>query len=154
MKSNEILKETFKEQGVKFVAQELKLSSSLVYKWCHDKGSETSPGAENPLDRIQAIVECTGNPLPIQWLCQINGGYFVPNPTESDKPSAPVLGATQKLLGEFSELLAAVSQSYENDGIIDQSEATSIRKEWEDLKALAEHFVLACESGAYDTEKT
>ena len=75
MKSNEILKETFKEQGVKFVAQELKLSSSLVYKWCHDKGSETSPGAENPLDRIQAIVECTGNPLPIQWLCQINGGY-------------------------------------------------------------------------------
>ena len=65
-----------------------------------------------------------------------------------------MLGATQKLLGEFSELLAAVSRSYDDDSIIDQSEAQSIRKEWEDLKAMAEHFVVACESGAYNKEQT
>ena len=149
MKSNEVLKETFKEKGVKFVAQELSLSTSLVYKWCHDKDSETSPGAENPLDRLQAIIDCTGNTAPIQWLCQSNGGFFVSNPTSEGQLSGPVLGATQELLGEFSELLAAVSNSYQDDGAIDASEARDIRKEWEDLKTLAEQFVLACEDGAY-----
>ena len=148
-KSNEVLKETFKEKGVKYVAQELKVSTSLVYKWTHDKESETSPGADNPLDRLQAIVEITKNDAPLQWLCQQNGGFFVPNPLEQGEEMTPVLGATQRLLGEFSELLGAVSESYQNDGIIDSDEAARIRSEWEDLKTLAERFVCACESGAY-----
>ena len=149
MKSNEVLKETFKEKGVKFVAQELGVSSSLVYKWCHDKESETSPGAENPLDRLQNIITCTENKLPVQWLCQANGGFFVSNPAANSQVSGSVLGATQRLLSEFSELLAAVSESYQDDGVIDPTEAKKIRKEWEDLKTLAEQFVLACEDGAY-----
>lgn len=150
MKSNEVLKQTFKDKGVKFIAQELNLSTSLVYKWCHDKDSETSPGADNPLDRLQAIIDCTGNTTALHWLCQSNGGFFVPNPSHGSQLSGPVLGATQKLLGEFSELLAAVSDSYQNDGVIDTAEARDIRKEWEDLKTLAEQFVLACEDGAYN----
>lgn len=149
--SNEVLKETFKEKGVKFIAQELKVSTSLVYKWTHDKESETSPGADNPLDRLQAIIEATGSSLPIEWLCQKNGGFYIPNPVKGDEEDTPVLSATQQLLGEFSELLAAVSQSYQNDGAIDLEEAERIRKEWEDLKVLAERFVRACERGAYDT---
>lgn len=147
--SNEVLKATFKDKGVKYVAQELKVSTSLVYKWTHDKDSETSPGADNPLDRLQAIIEITGNDAPIQWLCQKNGGFFIANPVEGEQEATPVLGATQQLLGEFSELLAAVSESYQNDNIIDPDEASNIRKEWEELKTLAERFVRACEDGAY-----
>lgn len=150
--SNEVLRETFKEKGVKYIAQELKVSSSLVYKWTHDKESETSPGADNPLDRLQAIIDCTGSHAPIEWLCQKNGGFFISNPSRTEDQTTPVLSATQQLLGEFSELLAAVSQSYQDDTVIDAEEAAKIRKEWEDLKALAERFVRACESGAYDRE--
>lgn len=154
LESNEVLKETFKEKGVKFVAQELKVSTSLVYKWTHDKESETSPGADNPLDRLQAIIDCTGNYKPIEWLCERNGGFFVKNPAqEAQLDSTTVLAATQRLLSEFSELLAAVSQGYQNDNAIDPTEAARIREEWEDLKASAERFVLACEEGTYAREE-
>lgn len=150
--SNEVLKETFKDKGVKYIAQTLKVSTSLVYKWTHDKDSETSPGADNPLDRLQSIIDCTDNHAPIEWLCQRNGGFFVKNPNKpSELDSSTVLTATQKLLSEFSELLAAVSQSYQNDNAIDRREAAQIREEWEDLKASAERFVLACEKGAFSS---
>ena len=64
-----------------------------------------------------------------------------------------MLEATQHLLSEFSELLAAVSQSYNADRTIDDDEASRIRKEWEDLKTLAERFVVACESGIYNESR-
>jgi transposase-like protein len=149
VQSCEVLRKAIHGKGVKEVAGELGVSTSLVYKWCQEKDSESASGAENPLDRILKIVEITGETELVHWLCQKAGGFFVENPVEPQENSTPVLEATQRLLSEFSELLAAVSEGYNTDGEIDKLEAERIRKEWEDLKTLAERFVVACEAGAY-----
>ena len=71
------------------------------------------------------------------------------NPLANTADNTPVLRATQAILKEFSEVLQAVSQSYEDDGEISKHEAEKIRKEWEELKESTESFVVACETGVY-----
>jgi hypothetical protein len=127
----------------------MKLSSSLVYKWCQESEQPQATGADNPLDRLLQICQLTDNTEPVQWLCQQLNGFFVANPKRPPEEFLPLFTATQKLLLEFTELLTAISQSVENDGIISQAEASSIRQEWEHLKTLAEGFVVACEKGVY-----
>ena len=153
MESHEVLKKAINIPGVKKVASDLKLSPSLVYKWCQPKDTEDASGAENPLDRVLQIVELTGDDGPLQWLCQARGGFFVSNPDPESVPT-PVLLATQKLLREFSDLLEAVSHSVSGDSKIDGAEAKRIRHEWEELKCLAEQFVHACERGVYNKVNT
>lgn len=148
MESYEVLKECIHETGVKAVASEMRLSTSLVYKWCQPRQDDS--GADNPLDRLGRVVEITGNDAPIQWLCQRFGGFFVANPSEQlGLTNEPALNATQSLLREFSDILAEVSSSLADDNSITLDEAAKIRKEWEELKSLAESFVRACEAGVY-----
>lgn len=153
MESHEVLRKAIYRRGVKVVAGELRVSESLVYKWCQDKESESGSGVENPLDRIAKVVKITDDRDPIRWLCQTVDGFLVENPVARIQQSAPILDATQKLLSEFSELLGAVSASFNNDQNIDSTEAERIREEWEQLKTLAEQFVVACETGVYTQRK-
>ncbi|MCA9794175.1 MAG: hypothetical protein KC910_20345 [Candidatus Eremiobacteraeota bacterium] len=151
MESHEVLKAAIHPLGVKAVASEMRLSTSLVYKWCQEKEEVEGSGVDNPLDRLQKIVEVTGDKGPIHWLCQQSNGFFVENPIKGDADNAPVLLAAQKLLAEFSELLTVVSQSWENDSSITPEESERIRTEWEQLKTVAEKFVVACEKGVYES---
>lgn len=151
MRSFEIIKAAVKEQGVKRVASEMNLSTSLIYKWCQENEGELSAGADNPLDRVKKLYHITGDVALIQWLCKEADGFFTHNPAELDKDvtGKNPLKMTQKMLEEFSELLTAVSKSIENDDIIDEQETVHIRNLWEKLKTSTESFVLACEDGAY-----
>lgn len=146
MESYEVLKEAIKDVGAKSIASDMSLSLSLIYKWCQP---HYAGGADNPLDRLVRLQQLTGQEAPVQWLCEQAGGYFVKNTIqEPATPSSSLLGVTQDILGEFSGLLEAISKSTK-DGKITRSESEMIRKEWEDLKRVAEGFVLACESGVY-----
>lgn len=149
MKSHEIMKEVLRESGVKSVAVDMNLSTSLLYKWSQDQDSEDSSGADSPLDRLIKLYEITGDDRLVRWLCQQTDGFYSPNPRPHKTAPPPLLQATQSILREFSELLEAVSSSSADNGEIDTEEAASIRKEWEDLKSLAETFVSACERGNY-----
>ena len=149
MKSWEILRDTIKPVGVKSVAADLRVSTSLVYKWCQNSEGDDAAGADNPLDRLLRIVGATGDKAPVEWLCQEVNGYLVENPSPNEEP-LPVISATRSLLNEFSNMLAAVSGGIENDGVIDPEEAAQIRGEWEELKRRAEGFVVACEEGVYN----
>jgi len=149
MKSHEILREATGKVGVKAVAVDMNLSTSLVYKWCQSKDGRNASGAENPLDRVLTICELTEDEGPIAWLCQQVDGFFVKNPSADEGGRQPLLKVTQEILKEFSDLLDVMSRSIENDGEVDAREAANIRKEWEELKAVTESFVVACESGAY-----
>jgi hypothetical protein len=93
----------------------------------------------------------TGDPRPIDWLCRQSNAYRVENIPASEQPPEPVLRSTQTILKEFSDVLEAVSDSYANENRIDAEEAQRIRKEWEELKQVAEAFVRACEEGVYNT---
>ena len=128
----------------------MSLSSSLIYKWCEAKDGPERAGADNPLDRTAKIYDLTGDVGPVKWLCRKANGFFVANPEPATAQGfLPLLGMTQRLLKEFSELLTTVSESVSDDGKVDDVEADRIRKEWEDLKSVGESFVSGCEQGIY-----
>ncbi len=148
MESHEVLRRAVEPVGAKRVAHELRVSSSLVYKWCEE--DETS-GARNPLDRIRVLVAATGSTDPVHWLCRQADGFFVKDPAGAEQPlDSEYIAHTHKLLGQFADLLRVVSESITNDGCIDEEEAQRIRTEWDELKSYAESFVLACEQGRFD----
>lgn len=149
MDSYEVLKKSVSDLGVKSVASDLGLSSSLVYKWCQPSATEDASGTENPLDRLARIYELTRDTGPIQWLCQKADGYYVPNAPTEDIDAIPLLHMTRRIVREFSELLDVLTESIENDGAIDLDEAANIRCEWEKLKSSAESFAASCEKGTY-----
>jgi hypothetical protein len=149
MDSYEVLKKSVSDLGVKSVASDLGLSTSLIYKWCQASDSADASGADNPLDRLARIHELTHDTGPIQWLCEKADGYFVPNVATQDIDAIPLLHMTRRIVREFSDLLDVLTESIENDGVIDLKEAGSIRAEWEKLKSSAESFVASCENGLY-----
>lgn len=153
MDSYEVLKKSVSDLGVKSVASDLGLSTSLIYKWCQPSASEDASGADNPLDRLARIHALTRDTGPIKWLCQQADGYFVPNVATQDIDAIPLLHMTRRIVREFSDLLDVLTESIENDGVIDLDEANKIRSEWEKLKSSAESFVNSCEKGLYDNEK-
>jgi len=153
MESWQLLSQAISRVGVKTVAARLKLSSALVYKWCQPPPSPEQPdrsGARNPLDRLRIVLELTGDTRIVNWLCNAVGGFFVANPPPADGlPEEELLGATQRVVEDFSEVLRQISRSIENDGRITLDEADLIRQSWEQLKGRAEQFVVACERGQY-----
>jgi hypothetical protein len=154
MKSYEIIRKAVDEQGVKAVAAALKVSAALVYKWCEPAAEQDDPdasGAKNPLDRVREMYLLTKDIHLIRWLCNEAGGFFVSNPVPELRKSADeeMFSETREMVRDFSELLDAVTESTENDRVIDTEESDRIREKWEDLKACAEKFVLSCEKGLF-----
>jgi len=152
MRSDEVLKKAAEEIGVKALAARLRLSPALVYKWCEeaDPNDPDSSGALNPLDRVAEIVRATGDRDVVNWLCHASGGFFVPNPPVREaNPRRELLGNTQRLVKEFSQLLLTVTKSIEDDGAIQPHEAERIRQAWELFKRTVEAFTTACERGLY-----
>jgi hypothetical protein len=142
-KSHEIIKATIDKLGAKHVASELKISLSLLYKWSEPTDES---GAANPLDRVAELVKVTDDDRAVMWLCQQRGGVFVKNPTKQPG-QIDVLRETQRILKEFSDVIQAVSIAWEDSKVTGQ-EASKIRDEWDELKAIAETFVLTCEEHA------
>jgi hypothetical protein len=75
MKSYEVLREAFKRVGCKNVAVALRCSLSLVYQW--SRGRDGRSEARNPLEVLLRILRLTGDPRPLEWLCEQAGGRFV-----------------------------------------------------------------------------
>ncbi|MCP4590890.1 MAG: hypothetical protein GY842_09100 [bacterium] len=157
MRSYEVLRESIDEIGAKSLANALRVSPALVYKWCQEspRDDPDASGARNPLDRLADIVRATGSTDVVNWLCHEAGGFFVssPSPPPSDVQTE-LLMTTQRLVQEFSHLLTTVMKSIEDDGKIEPSEADRIRSSWEQLKGSAEAFTVACEQGLYWPRQT
>lgn len=157
MKSHEVLRETVENVGVKQVAFDLRVSSSLVYKWCAAPGGEDridASGARNPLDRVLQICASSRSRRPAEWLCAQLGGFFVENPhDESEDFDTEYLQHTQDLVRRFSKLLDVISTSIASEGRVDAGEAADIRRQWRDLQSHGEAFVRSCEAGHFDPER-
>lgn len=151
-KSHEVLKQAVTRCGAKSVASDMGLSQSLIYKWCEPSDGPDCSGVDNPLDRLVELFRLTGDDSAIDWLCQQADSFRIKNPAVEESSESSVLDNTQTILKEFSELLEAVTEGYANGQRIDPAESARIRKEWEDLKRVAERFVHACEQGVFDQE--
>jgi hypothetical protein len=152
LKSWEVLRDAADRIGVKALAARLNLSTALVYKWCQESPQEdpSGSGARNPLDRLREIYDATGDEAVVNWLCHAAGGFFCRNPeVPPHEHEEHLLGATQRFVSEFGDMLSQVSRSVKNDGQITPDEAKAIRGSWEKLKGTAERFTHACEQGLY-----
>lgn len=146
----EVLKRAIDKKGIKEIASDLKLSHSLLYKWCQpplNVEDEFGSGAINPLDRIKMLYEKTEDTEIIQWACECAGGFFIKNPKTSKREN--ILQDMQKIIREFSDVLDVTSESVKDKRITDE-EAKKIRREWEHLKGLGESMVASCESKNYN----
>ena len=103
MESHELLREIFDKKTPKEVSADLSLSTSMIYKWTQPREGEGS-GIENPLDRVEALYQSTGDHRLIQWLCQRAGGFFILNPKNTPHPHF-LIPATNEIVQEFADLL-------------------------------------------------
>jgi hypothetical protein len=147
MESHEVLRRALRKTSPKAVASDLGISLSLVYKWA-EKPTDDGSGSKNPLDRLLQIIELSGDTGIVEWLCRQQGGHFVKDPDVSGHQIDHVLPATQEIIGQFSDLLAKISDAAE-DHSVNPDEADEIRQCWDKLKSYAEAFVRGCENGDF-----
>jgi hypothetical protein len=149
MESHRIIRQALDKVHVKEVAEKMGLSLSLLYKWGEEAvAGGTGSGTVNPLDRARDLYKYTQDDQIVQWLCCQADGFFVKNPPTTKKPGREVMPATQQIVQQFADLLAAISQAAA-DNCISQEESKYIRHEWDELKRLTERFVKWCESGDF-----
>jgi hypothetical protein len=130
------------------VAAELGLSLSMIYKWAEPPDPSTGSGTVNPLDRIESLQRCSGDPRIVQWICQRAGGFFIKNPKTTNAHPEFLIPATNEIIQEFADLLAVVANAVA-DNQITPKEAADIRDRWEELKSVTEGFVQCCEQGNF-----
>jgi hypothetical protein len=149
MQSHELLREVIHSHNPKQIAGKLGLSLSMIYKWGEppEEGG-TGSGANNPLDRMEALYQATEDPRIVQWLCERSGGFFIRNPKAQWPHPHYLIPATNQVVQEFADLLAVVAQAAA-DNEISPTEAKTIRARWEELKSVTEGFVHACEKGNF-----
>lgn len=148
VESHEVLREAFEKASPKEIAALLGVSLSLVYKWSQPPGDGQGSGSLNPLDRTRAIMEITRDPGIIKWLCQVNGGYFVQNPGNGGGEHREVGTSMNAIIQQFADFLSGITKAA-TDHRITEEESQEIRRDWDDLKTLAEGFVRACEDGDF-----
>jgi len=146
MESHELLREVFDKTTPKEVSAAMELSTSMIYKWAQPRTGEGS-GIENPLDRVEALYQTTGDHRLIQWLCQRAGGFFIQNPKNAPHPHF-LIPATNQIVQEFADLLQVVAAAAADNQIV-PAEAKQIRARWEELKSVTEGFVACCEEGNF-----
>jgi len=146
MHSHELMRAILEKTSAKKISDDLKLSESMVYKWGQPRASGS--GVANPLDRIEGLLQSTGDHRLVQWICQRAGGFFIQNPKTLPHPHF-LIPATNQIVQDFADLLHVVAQAA-NDNEITLAEARQIRARWEELKSVTEGFVTGCEKGDFD----
>lgn len=147
MKSHELLREVIDKCSPKQIASDLGVSLSLIYKWAEPQEQDGS-GATNPLDRVEALLRCTGDDRIVQWLCERAGGFFIKNPKINWPHPEMLVPATNQIVQEFADMLSAIAMAA-GDNKISKQEAKNIRARWEELKQVTELFVHCCENGNF-----
>ena len=147
MQSHELLREVFDKATPKKVSADIGLSTSVIYKWAEAPKHEAGSGIDNPLDRIEALIQSTGDERLVQWICQRAGGFYIQNPKNSPHPHF-LIPATNQIVQEFADLLAVIATAAA-DNQVTPAETKQIRARWEELKTVTEGFVACCEEGNF-----
>ncbi len=151
MKSHELLREVYRDSSPKAVADHVGLSLSMIYKWAEATG-ENGSGTVNPLDRVVALIQATGDDRIIKWLCSQSGGFYLSDGENQSPTEKELMQAANRILQQFASLLSLIAHAAA-DNCISGEEAARIRSNWQDLKATTEGFVAHCERGEFSAVK-
>ncbi len=80
----------------------------MIYKWAQPPEEAEGGGIENPLDRVEALFQSTGDHRLMQWLCQRAGGFFILNPKNAPHPHF-LIPATNQIVQDFADLLQVIA---------------------------------------------
>ncbi len=148
MQSHELFKDILKRTSAKQIASDLGLSLSLIYKWAEPPQDTTGgSGANNPLDRLEKLIQSTGDKRLAQWVCESAGGFYIPNP-KAHAPTEELMHVTSGIVQEFADMLSVIAAAAA-DQQVSELEAKQIRARWEQLKSRTEGFVQAAEAGRF-----
>ena len=106
MESHELLREIFEKKTPKEVSADLELSTSMIYKWAQPPPDDAGSGTANPLDRIEALMQSTGDSRLVQWICQRAGGFFILNPKNAPHPHF-LIPATNQIVPASSFIITS-----------------------------------------------
>ena len=108
----------------------------------------------NFMDRVMAFIESveaqTGKLAPLEWMAEQTGCILIRNPAIRAEKSPP-LQKVAEIIRDFSAVIDEIGKAGD-DQIFDRLEADNIRARWEVMKRVTEEFILACETGIYDTQ--
>ena len=107
----------------------MKVSTSLVYKWCDPRQISRESSVNNPLDRVVDLYELTQDDQIVQWICEQANGVLAKNPSIDPDSTRSDLEHTQEIVREFSELLTLISSSISNDDSLSSEQLITIRSE-------------------------
>ena len=151
MKSHELLKQVCKRSGSKMVASRLHLSLSLIHQWSRPREDGRSIEL-NPLDRMAALLECTGDMRLVEWQCAQAGGCFMANPPARrslPRDWLPLAGAVLAELGRLQAALGAMLKEKDPSG----PAAAVLRGAWDKFKPDMERIVCGYERGQFEPGK-
>jgi hypothetical protein len=149
MEAHEMLRAVYDDVSPKQVATGMGISLSLAYKWAEPPEPGRGSGTTNPLERMAGLIAAAKDDRLIKWLCRRAGGFFVKNPAAARGDYEELVPATNEILQQFADLLAAITESA-GDHRITAKETKEIRRHWDELKSFTEGFVRACEDGDFD----
>lgn len=147
MDSHELLRDLLRKTSAKQVAADMRLSLSLIYKWAEPPSGDAGSGSVNPLDRINQLLQITGDKRIAKWVAARAGGFFIENPA-STKATSALIPATNEIVQEFADMLGVIATAA-TDQQVTPEEARKIRARWEELKSVTEGFVHAAEAGNF-----
>lgn len=134
MRSHEVLRAVLDKHNAKTVASALGLSVPHVYKWA-EPPPPTGSGSVNPLERVAALINATGDDRIAEWVCMSAQGYFVKNLTPQDLAPQTLLNATAKLVKQYTNMLSLISTVIV-DTQVNKQEAGELRKQWQTIQSL------------------
>jgi len=150
MKSHEVMRQVCKRAGCKSVAHALRLTPGHIHKWMRPRPDGRSEEF-NPLDRVVALAEATGDARLVEWVCARLGGCFMANPPARrslPRDWLPVSGAALVELGRLQATLGAMLTEKNPSG-----PAAALRAAWDKLKPDMERLVCGCERGQFEPGK-
>ena len=151
MKSHEVMRQVCKQAGSKQVADALRLTPGHIHKWMRPAG-DPNTGALNPLDRLDALAEFTGDERLVQWMCARRGGCFMRNPPARRSLPRDWLTLTGAVLAELGRLQAALGAMLTEKDPSGPAAAV-LRGAWDKFKPDMERIVCGYERGQFEPGK-
>lgn len=106
MNAQALLQDIYQQVGIKQLAAQLGVSTSLLYKWLGQGDSHRM----NPVDRVAQLFRVTQDRRLVDMVCRLAGGHFVAEPPVQRRRASRRPELSCRVMRELAQLQAAVAE--------------------------------------------